>query len=213
MKTRDCTIYIVRHGESQVNADFGSNLDFASLDSDLTKQGEQQIRNLSQKLRQHHFDAIFASSLLRAKRSAEIIAKERNLEVITRKALEERRLGNLTSKSQLKLEKALGKLYEKSNSLIDEEIWKIKLSPDMESEREALKRFITILREIAVAYPRRSVLVITHNIIMRDFLIHLGYASFKELPYGSIINGGYIKIETDGIDFFIKETYGINKKA
>lgn len=45
---------------------------------------------------------------------------------------------------------------------------------------------------------------------MRHFLIHLGLASHKTLPPGTISNTAYVKIETDGIDFFIKKTLGVN---
>ena len=40
---------------------------------------------------------------------------------------------------------------------------------------------------------------------MRILLNHLG----KNAPHGAASNTAYIKLESDGVDFFIKETEGI----
>jgi len=47
---------------------------------------------------------------------------------------------------------------------------------------------------------------------MRIFLINLGLGTLESFPPGSIKNTAYIKLESDGVDFFIKETWGIEKK-
>lgn len=47
---------------------------------------------------------------------------------------------------------------------------------------------------------------------MRGFLIHLGFGTHKEFSGRSIENTGYFVLESDGVDFFVKETVGIHKK-
>lgn len=47
--------------------------------------------------------------------------------------------------------------------------------------------------------------------MMRNFLVHLGWATHIELRGKTITNAGYIKLETDGVEFFIKKTSGITK--
>ena len=48
---------------------------------------------------------------------------------------------------------------------------------------------------------------------MRCFLVHLGWSTHKELPVGSVKNGGFIKLSTDGVEFFVEEVVGVTKKA
>jgi hypothetical protein len=54
--------------------------------------------------------------------------------------------------------------------------------------------------------------VISHMGLMRTFLVHLGFKSYRELFLYDFLNTAYIKIKSDGVDFFIEELYGINKK-
>ena len=44
---------------------------------------------------------------------------------------------------------------------------------------------------------------------MKVLLIHLGYATYEQMPSGAVGNCGYIKFEADGTDFFVKETDNI----
>jgi broad specificity phosphatase PhoE len=54
-------------------------------------------------------------------------------------------------------------------------------------------------------------MVVCHGNIMRCLLSHLGFAKFDELTRKSVENTAYFVLESDGIDFFIKETSGIKK--
>jgi uncharacterized phosphatase len=68
------TIYYVRHGESEGNA--AGVLVGASMDSPLTKLGEQQAKQAALLLGDKNIELVVSSPLLRALRTAEIIAKE-----------------------------------------------------------------------------------------------------------------------------------------
>ena len=63
-----------------------------------------------------------------------------------------------------------------------------------------------------IGNPGKTILVVSHGGVMRYLLIHLGFGTYTNLPTGSIGNTAYIKLETDGVDFFVKETKGITKK-
>ena len=80
-----------------------------------------------------------------------------------------------------------------------------------ESNTEIATRFITFLREIAATYLGKNVLIVCHGSIMRATLMRLGFATYDTLPSGNIENTGYFVLESDGVDFFVKETVGINK--
>ena len=64
-----------------------------------------------------------------------------------------------------------------------------------------------------MAYPNKTVLIVSHGTIMRLLLIHLGYGTYTELSRTthSIKNGAYIKLACNGIDFKILETQGVKK--
>ena len=82
----------------------------------------------------------------------------------------------------------------------------------MESAREGAKRLLSLLQEIKATDMGKTILVVCHGNIMRSLLNILGWCKFDEIPEGAIENTGYIKLETNGEDFIIKETRGVNKK-
>lgn len=61
-------------------------------------------------------------------------------------------------------------------------------------------------KKTAVTYTGKTVLIVCHGSMLRTLLNHL---SEKTYLSGSISNGGFIKLESDGVDFFIKELKGI----
>lgn len=204
-------IYIIRHGESLGNAHYakgGGPLYSNELGTDLSDLGVKQAQFIAKKLSKIHFDAIFSSDFIRAKRTAEIIALEQKLEVIATKVIRERNIGSLEGKMTSDVAKKIKLLQQ---GLSDEEKMKIKFVPDIESEDELASRFITFLREVAIAYQGKNILAVAHGNIMRSFLVHIGFAKYDELPFDSVKNTGYVKLESDGINFFVKETWGINK--
>ncbi|MGA2911094.1 MAG: histidine phosphatase family protein [Candidatus Levyibacteriota bacterium] len=203
--TQNCTIYLVRHGRTDWN---DKKLVQGHIDIPLNSAGKTAAQELAQKLRKIKFDKVYSSDLLRAKQTAEIIALEHELEVETTKALRERTFGNLEGKSHdvfKKLDPILDSLDDKARYS-----YKFNSNMGMESDEEVMSRFLTFLREIAVANPGKTILVATHAGPMWMFLVKLGFYSYK--GWISINNLAYIKLESDGVDFFVKETSGIEKK-
>lgn len=198
-----CTFYIVRHGQTEWNV---KRIIQGRYDSPLTKIGLNQIDVLAQELKELKFDAAFSSDLLRAKRTAEIIALEHNLAVETTKHLRERDFGIFDGKPT-DLIRSHEKLIDK---LSDEERKTRKPWEGFESDEEVIGRIFTFLRETAVAFSSKKVLVVTHSVVIRVILIHLGFATYKTLPPGTVENTAYIKLLSDGVDFFIDETKGIH---
>ncbi len=193
------TLYIARHGETEWNV---KGLMQGHKDSPLTENGQNQAKELAEALRHIHFDAIFSSDLLRAKRTAEIVALEKELAIQTTKALRERNFGKFEGHSLAEY----GKLFESVQKLSWKERLNHKPSEDAESIEELLMRYITFLREIAVAYSGKTILMVSHGGVMRNLLISLAYweSNHKE-KFG---NAGYMILESDGVDFFVKEVKG-----
>lgn len=201
------TIYIVRHGESEWNV---QNRLQGQSDSGLTKKGAEQASKLALTLQQIHFDAIFSSDLERAHRTAEIIAIEHKLAVRSTELLRERNFSIYEGRNYREDEE-LKRIFHLYNTAIDKDAHAKQIG--IETENDVLTRFITFLREIALLYPGKTILAVSHSGIMKQFLNHLGYLTEKELSTSHMKNTAYIRIETDGVDFFIREVNGIKKDS
>lgn len=197
-----CTFYIVRHGETEWNA---KGLLQGHSDIPLSKTGILQAQNLAQELKTVTFDKVYSSDLLRTVKTAEILVLERKLVIETTKQLRERTWGKLEGKQSSNLQN-LQKTLEK---LTNKERFSHKIDPSMESDEEIVTRFITFLREVAVAHPGKTILIASHGGVMRAFLIHIGLESYRNLKHYAIKNTGYIKVRCDGVDFFVDKTKGV----
>lgn len=207
------TIYIVRHGESFANVEYEAGIvlptSYGKYGAPLSKNGHQQAKNIADKLRNVHFDAIFSSNLSRAKETAEIIARGRKIKVETNSTIHERKKGNEFNKLPKQKKQELEKAVELLN---EEEKFLYKFFPDGESAQDAVNRFLKFLKEIIPLYEGKTILVVNHGEVMRRFLVYIGWAKFNELPVGTIKNTGYYVLETNGEKFNIKETYLVNKR-
>ncbi len=205
MKNNYCTIYLVRHGRTDWNT---KGLIQGHTDTNINSEGKAQALELAKELKHLKFDRVFSSDLLRAKRTAEIIAKEHKLIVDTEKALREREFGIFEGKHWAKLGEEIDRAI---TSLSDKERYSYKHHPSMESDEELMSRFLTFLREIAVVNAGKNVLVVTHGGPMRVLLTRFGIVD-KKIYFIEIANLAWVKLESDGVDFFIKETKGIDLK-
>lgn len=197
-----CTLYLVRHGQTDWNV---SKTIQGQLDIPLNKKGEEQAEELRRELESIHFDALFSSDLLRAKRTAELLNLERQLVLETTMALRERAFGTYQGKQ---MDEAHDKIYHllenyKNHPHLSES--------GVETNEAMVSRALTFIREISVAYPSQTVLLVTHGGLMRTLLIHLGYCTNKQFPpFGSIKNLAYIKLCSDGSDIEVAGTSGIS---
>jgi len=201
-----CTFYLVRHGQTDWNV---QGILQGQKDSYLTKEGIRQAQESAKKLSHVHFDAVFSSDLIRTKRTAEIITAEKKLAVFTTKLLRERTFGPYEGMKAmdyfLKYEKALQELQivsEKQRLLY-------KPHPQVESEEEVLQRALTFIREVAVGYPGKKVLLVSHGGLIRVFLLHLGYIKRSKFQAGRVKNLALVKFLCDGSEFIIKEVEGV----
>ena len=204
MNNNNCTIYLVRHGKTDWN---NKGIIQGHTDIPLNEEGEKEAGELAKELGKIRFDGFFASDLLRAKRTAEIIASEHKLAVKTTQALRERHFADLEGKPS----KLLNEISKTINQLEESKRFSYKSHPLVESDGELMSRFLTILREISVSSPGKNILVVTHGGVIRVFMILLGL-----LTHGSVVRIGnlaYLKLESDGVDFFVKETKGIDIKV
>jgi broad specificity phosphatase PhoE len=204
-----CTIYLARHGETDWNNEqrIQGHTDIA-----LNQKGITQAQELAQHLKEIHFDAAFSSDLLRAKRTAEIIAEERKLVITTTELLREQCFGEFEgilideyrerAKAQLDKLAALKKDQEKMN---------FKINETAESRSESASRALLFIREISIAYSNMTILMVCHGALMRNILMTLGVDTYANLDYGKVEigNTAYIKMRCDGVDFFVDVVHKI----
>jgi broad specificity phosphatase PhoE len=203
--TNQCTFYIVRHGETDWNA---RGVIQGHVNTALNEKGEKQAASLADQLRDVQFDHIFSSDLDRAMRTAEFIRLERDLAIETTKILREKKFGAIEGKPMSELDKLDGIIAK----LSDKEKFTYKHEPTGESDEEIISRLITLLLEIAVRSSGKTILIVTHGGVIRTLLIHLGFFTYETSRLHRITNTAYIKLTSDGVDFFIEETQGITKK-
>lgn len=199
-----CTFYIVRHGQTVWNVEGKLQ---GQKDSPLTEAGIEQAKKAGELLKQIEFHEAFSSDLLRAKRTAELITLEKKLIIKTSELLRERTYGSYEGKKR----KELQHLLDAFESLNHKEKFKKSFAEGVESDEKLSSRFITFLREVALGYPNKNVLVVCHGGIMRSLLIHLGFGDYKTMPHYTIKNGSIITLLSDGVEFIIKETNGIER--
>ncbi len=202
-----CRIYFVRHGLTDWNV-LGKVQGHSDIP--LNEEGKKQAKNLAKKLTNVNFYRVFSSDLIRAKQTAEIIALEKKLTVQVTKALRERCFGKLEGIEWKKNQKQLDLIWKKLKKLTDVDKKLLNLG-EIEDNEQLMGRFIPFVRKVAISYPKKNILMVTHGGLLRAFLIHLGYGDDKTLPSGCIKNTAYIVIDTDGTDFFIKEVEGVEK--
>jgi broad specificity phosphatase PhoE len=205
---QQAVIYIVRHGETEYNV---QDIVQSQVDSSLTLKGQQQVRETAEILKNIRFDAIFSSDLGRAVQTAEVINLERKLAINTSRLLREKDFGIYDNIPAQVFREKIKHQLEKLKTLTEREKRRYKYHETWENEEEAATRMLIFLREVAVAYVGKTVLVVSHGSIVRSLLMHLGFATYDELPPGSVENAGFVVLQSDGADFFVKETKGINK--
>ena len=198
------TFYIVRHGQTDWNA---QKIIQGQLDIPLNETGEKQAKEVAEKFKNIKFDLVFSSDLLRAKRTAEIITLEHKLAVETTNVLRERAFGEMEGKSS----KVFFAYRDLLNALTHEERQHKKPYENFESDHELTTRVITFLRETAITHQGKNILVATHGGILRMILLHLGHFDYKTIEKYMFDNLSYIKLTSDGVDFFVEETSGIIK--
>ncbi len=200
MKNNFCTIYLVRHGLTDWNIEGKIQ---GHTDIPLNTEGKNQAQELAKELRQIKFDKVYSSDLLRAKQTAEIISLEHKLEVETSMALRERNYGPYEGHQHDILEE-IDRIMDK---LEEKEKYSYRHHPGMESDGEIASRFLIYLKGIIVENPGKKILIVSHGGVIRHSLIKLGFYPYK--GYLKIDNLAYAKIESDGMNFFLKETKGI----
>lgn len=197
------TFYLVRHGLTDWNVEGRLQ---GQVDIPLNKEGEKQALEVAEKyFKNVHFDAVFSSDLLRARRTAQIITLNRKITIKTTKILRERSFGPHEGKTIEQMEKELKIDLEKLRTLSYEQAKKI----GIETDEELMNRFLPFVRELALAYEGKTILLVSHGSLIRVFLQRVGFYDIKYSKKVFVSNLAFVVFESDGVEFWVKKVEGV----
>jgi len=201
-------LWIVRHGQTESNQE---GIFQGQSDSALTDLGKKMAADYAKKIQEINFAAIFSSDLGRAVETAEIIALERDIQIQTTALIRERHLGILQGQRHDSLTKQLQNLLEKLDKIKKEN--DVPAGTKIEPVEKMNQRIMTFLRETAVAYPGKKVLIITHGGVIGHLLVKLAYKNIKKYRELKLYNLATVILQSDGTDFFIKDTKNLELRS
>lgn len=154
-------LILARHGETPYNK---QGIIQGELDTDLNETGIEQARQLSERLRDEDITAVYASTLQRAKKTAEIIAGPHKLEVESIADLRERSFGELE-----------GMPADERAEKIDEEgiSWKEWTPEGGEHPEDVAERTVPVVESIRKQHPDETVVAVAHGQVNRSILATL----------------------------------------
>lgn len=186
-------IYFVRHGESTFNA--GGIID-DDAQIELTELGHEQAEFLGQRARNLFIDVVIASTMLRARQTAEHIVKATGLPMDTSDLIIERRYPS----GQRGM--TLADPYVKEiNHIMETRFGEDgAVHSDEETFEEIKERTIKAL-EYLKNRPEENILVVTHGIFLRMLVaVALFGPELTRREAGKIVN--VFKTRNTGISFF-----------
>ncbi|MBE5758323.1 MAG: histidine phosphatase family protein [Clostridiales bacterium] len=141
-------IYVVRHGETNVNVENRIN---STNDDDLNEKGIREATELREIVKDIDYDFIISSPLVRAKHTAELLnAKEK--EIILDKRLQERDAGTYTKTS--------------IDDIDSYDWWNVYPQKDYgnaEKVLDVISRVHEFLDEIKEKYKDKNIILVTHG--------------------------------------------------
>ncbi len=169
-------VYLIRHGETtgDLEGRYGGN-----YDNHLTILGQEQLRETAKKLAGKNIEIIFASNLMRATESGEIIKAEINSPLEIFDGIQERNYGilvGLTKKEAL----------EKYPNAVESHKNPENTDPDGESLVDFQNRTLAAFRTI-FAQNYSTIAIVSHGGPIKQLLKHLSMPLPPKIGDGEII--------------------------
>jgi alpha-ribazole phosphatase len=166
-------LYLVRHGQV---ADGHTEIYNGHNDVGLSPSGVRQCEALAQHLQDVHLSGIYASNLIRTRRGAEIIGRDRGLEVETVPGFRELNFGHWEGLSFAQITERYPE--ELQNRLGDLTNFRI---PGGESLTDVKDRALPELERLLQRHRGENFLIVAHAGINRVILCHALGLSFQQI--------------------------------
>ena len=152
-------LYLVRHGATQLSAE---NRFSGAVGVDLSDEGRDQVQRLARRLADDRITAVYTSPLSRTVETAEILAAPHRLPLIKRDGLREISHGRWEGLTRAEVEERHPAEY----AAWDEDPFTF--APEGgESGLGVLSRALPVIREVVLAHPNETVLVVSHKATLR----------------------------------------------
>jgi len=152
--------FLIRHGEAESNVQEYFSSYPEKVKNEMTEKGKKQVEKNIKKL--PDIDLIISSDILRAKQTAEMIAKEKDVEIIYDKRLREIDFGDLNGEKK----GVFDAYFDPENKLSGKEKHGKKYLapyPNGENGRDVKKRIAGFMREIDKKYNNKKIVIISHG--------------------------------------------------
>ena len=175
-----CLLYLIRHGATANNAMKPPRLQGRRTDPELSEPGREQAAQTASWLDGKKLDAVYSSPLLRARQTADAIAKSRGFCVRVDDDLIEVDVGRWEGLAWEDIERR------------DPEAYRLFMSdaavhPYLGGENLSVvqSRVIPAITALMAENPGRHVAVVAHNVVNRAYLTHLmgiPLRSYRSIP-------------------------------
>ena len=197
--------FLVRHGQASVPDQEGRY--FSKGLVPLTETGERQAASVGELLRAADLDTIWASELLRARQTAEIISRVTGVPALYDKRLQEVDSGDLDGSSFAELERDhpeflpwIGSGFKQGFSDSTGHLDSTLRFPGGESVEDAAARAIAAFQQIAAAHMSGCIAIVSHAWVTSSILCHvLGIPVTQYFRFG-MANAGVslVRVGPDG---------------
>lgn len=158
------TILLVRHGQTNSNID---GYYMGRSDEDLNQEGYSQARKLSARLAGTSINTIYSSPLKRAVNTASIVAEPHRLKTEVVQDLIEIGLGDWQGLYIDEIARGWPELWQQWRSDPTDVVL-----PNGESFQQVVKRAVRTIEKIAAADAGKTVVIVTHEIIVKLAVIY-----------------------------------------
>ncbi len=172
-------LFLVRHGETESNR---NGLALGRADVPLNERGEEQARRVADALASEPVSAVYSSPLMRALRTAEVIAKPHEIPVQVKPALIEMDIGEADGLTFAEVRSQFPGLLE---------TWVTEAGPDQpmpggERLTEVQRRASDVVQSLAKLHPEDTICVVTHNFVILSLLtsaLGVDLANFRRIRH------------------------------
>ncbi len=158
-------VYLVRHGETDWNL---RGMFYGWTDCDINEKGILQAERLKKFFNTIPYDKIYASDLLRAAHTAEVIAENKKIEVQKESCFRELHYGEWEDKEGAYIRE---NHKEELNRWVKE--WKTSAFPGGEAFQDFYQRVTEGLAWVIGENKGKNVIIVSHNGPMSAMLCHL----------------------------------------
>ena len=167
-------IYITRHGQTNWNV---QKKVMGRCDKPLNEKGKEQAEETRNSLIETDIDLIICSPLQRAKQTAEVINRDRNIPIIYDERIIERDFGEFEGKETKDFDfhgywnYYKNDIYEKAENI-----------------QEFFKRIYSFLDDITNKYSDKNVLIVAHGGVSIPVVCYFN----NNIPEGSLVDAGLV---------------------